>query len=190
MAFDASKAILRNNAGDPVPQVWDDAGQAFVVYVSGKVVSASQTRPANTTAYTALDVVGQDAAANIAFTSVLPNAGGTFVIFGARLRIDVAAIPAGMSSFRLHLYNAAPTAIVDNAAYNLPSGDRTKYLGYVEISGVLDIGDTLWIQATGVNFVGKLAAGSTSLWGILQTVSAYTPTASAVKTVMLNIAAV
>ena len=156
----------------------------------GKTVSASQTRPNNVTAYDALDVVGQDSAANMVFSNVIADEGGAFVIFGARLRIDVAAIPAGMSSFRLHLYNAAPTAIVDNAAYNLPAGDRAKYLGYVEISGVLDIGDTLWIQATGVNFVGKLAAGSTSLWGILQTVSAYTPTASAVKTVMLNIAAV
>ena len=156
----------------------------------GKTVSASQTRPNNTTAYAALDVVGQDSAANMVFSNVITDEGGTFVIFGARLRIDVAAIPAGMSSFRLHLYNAAPTAIVDNAAYNLPAGDRAKYLGYVEISGVLDICDTLWIQATGVNFVGKLAAGSTSLWGILQTVSAYTPTASVVKTVTLNISAV
>ena len=156
----------------------------------GKTVSASQTRPNNVTAYDALDVVGQDAAANMVFSNVIADEGAAFVIFGARLRIDVAAIPAGMSNFRLHLYNAAPTAIVDNAAYTLPAGDRAKYLGYVEISGVLDLGDTLWIQATGVNFVGKLAAGSTSLWGILQTVSAYTPTASAVKTVTLNIAAV
>ena len=156
----------------------------------GKTVSASQTRPNNTTAYDALDVVGQDPAANMAFSNVIADEGGAFVIFGARLRIDVAAIPAGMSSYRLHLYNAAPTAIVDNAAYNLPSGDRAKYLGYVEISGVLDIGDTLWAQATGVNFVDKLDAGSTSLYGILQTVSAFTPTAQTVKTVILNISAV
>ena len=156
----------------------------------GKTVSASQTRPNNTTAYDALDVVGQDPAANMAFSNVIADEGGAFVIFGARLRIDAAAIPAGMSNFRLHLYNAAPTAIADNAAYNLPSGDRAKYLGYVEISGVLDIGDTLWAQATGVNFVGQLAAGSTSLYGILQTVSAFAPTAQTVKTVILNISAV
>ena len=164
---------------------------AQLVYNSSAAtsVSASQTRPADTTGYTALDVVGQSPAANMEFATGL-DAGSGFVIFGARLRIDAAAIPSGMTSFRLHLYNAAPTAIADNAAYNLPAGDRAQYLGYVEVSGVLNLGNTLWIQATGVNFVGKLAAGSTSLWGILQTVSAYTPTASVVKTVTLNIAAV
>ena len=158
--------------------------------ITGEVVSASQTRPNDVTAYAALDVVGQNPAANMTFANVLPNAGGTFVVLGARLRIDVAAIPAGMSSFRLHLYNAAPTAIADNAAYNLPVADRAKYLGYVEISNVQDIGDTLWSQATGLNFMGKLAVASTSLYGILQTVGAFTPTASVVKTVTLNIVAV
>ena len=32
MAWDSSKAILRNDAGDPVPQIWDDVAQAWVVY--------------------------------------------------------------------------------------------------------------------------------------------------------------
>ena len=32
MAFDPTKNILRTNAGDPVPQIWDDTAQAFVVY--------------------------------------------------------------------------------------------------------------------------------------------------------------
>ena len=156
----------------------------------GKTVSVSQTRPNDTTAYAALDVVGQGPAANIVFSNIVADEGGAFVIFGARLRIDVAAVPAGMSNFRLHLYNAAPTAIADNAAYNLPAADRAKYLGYVEISGLLDIGDTLWAETDNINFTGKLAAASTTLYGILQTVAAYTPTASVVKTVTLTIAAV
>ena len=32
MAWDSSIAILRNDAGDPVPQIWDDVAQAWVVY--------------------------------------------------------------------------------------------------------------------------------------------------------------
>lgn len=163
---------------------------ALPVVSTGTTISASQTRPNDTTAYAALDVVGQDPAANITFANVLPNAGGAFVALGVRLRIDVAAIPAGMAGFRLHLYNAAPTAIADNAAYNLPAADRAKYLGYVEISNIQDIGDTLWAQAAGVNFMAKLAAGSTSLFGILETTGAYTPSALTVKTIMLNILAV
>lgn len=156
----------------------------------GTVISATQTRPNNTTAYTAGDVVGQDAAANIEFTNVMVAAGDRFVIFNASLRIDVGAIPAGMSSFRLHLYNAAPTAITDNLAYNLIAADRAKYLGFITIPAPIDAGDTLWAQVSDVNFVGKLADASTTLYAVLQTVGAYTPTALTVKTVTLNVAAV
>ncbi len=153
----------------------------------GKSVSASQTRPNDTTAYTALDVVGQDPAANIEFANV-GAADGMFVILGARLRIDVAAIPAGMTSFRLHLYDAAPTAIIDNAAFNLIAADRGKYLGYVTIENILDLGDTLFLQSDNVNVSGKLAG--TALYGILQTVGAYTPTALTVHTVTIIVAEV
>lgn len=165
-------------------------GNVLLGSAVGQSISASQTRPNDVLAYNALDVVGANPAANITFANVLPTAGGTFVILGARLRIDRNAIPAGMSSFRLHLYNAAPTAIADNAVYNLPAADRAKYLGYITLSASLVLGDTVWLQVSDVNFIGKLAAGSTSLFGILQTVGAFTPTASTVKTVTLNLAAV
>ena len=32
MAWDNTKLILRNTTGEPVPQVWDDDAQAFVIY--------------------------------------------------------------------------------------------------------------------------------------------------------------
>ena len=154
---------------------------------SSVAVTATQTRPNNVTAYTALDVVGTDPAANMTFATGLATGTG-FVIFGARLRIDAAAIPAGMTSFRLHLYTSAPTAIADNAAFGLIAGDRAKYLGYVEISGVLGLGATLWAEVDNINFTGKLAEASSTLYGVLQTVGAYTPTASVVKTVSIIIA--
>ena len=154
----------------------------FKLTGSSVTVSATQTRPDNATPYTALDVVGTNPATNMTFATGL-TAGAGFVVYGARLRIDVAAIPAGMASFRLHLFNAAPTAIADNVAFNLIAADRAKYLGYVEISGVLDVGDTLFAEVDNINFTGKLATAS--LFGVLQTVGAYTPTAQAVKTVTL-----
>jgi len=156
--------------------------------LTGKSVSVSQTRPNDATAYAANDVVGTSPAANMTFSNVIANSGGEFVILGARLEIDIASIPSGMNSFRLHLYDAAPAAIEDNAAYNLPAGDRSKYLGCVDIPTPLDLGDTLWSQINNINFVGKLAAGSTSLYGILQTLGAYTPSPSTVTTVGLAIA--
>ena len=156
----------------------------------GKAISASHTRPNNADAYTALDVVGTSPATNIEFADVSETKGGLVAILSASMRIDVPAIPAGLGTFRLHLYNAVPTAIADNAAYNLPVADRAKYLGYVELFGAVDNGDTVWLQVSGVNLVCKLASESTALYGILQTLGAYTPTAQAVKTITLNVAAV
>lgn len=164
-------------------------GEAIVA-LTGKASSATFTRPNDATPYTAGDVVSTLAGAVMEFTNVLPNVGGVFIILGARLRIDANAIPAGMTGFRLHLYDATPTAIADNAAYNLPSADRTKYLGYVTLYTIRDVGDTVWIQDDNLNVSGKLAAASTTLYGILETIGAYTPAAQTVKTVTLNVAGV
>ena len=153
----------------------------------GKAVSASTTRPNNNTPYTALSVVSTEAGAVMEFAGV-GEVSDTVAILTAKMRIDVVSIPAGMAGFRLHLYNAAPTAIANNAAYNLPSGDRDKYLGYVQLNTVLDLGDTLWVQSESVNLAVKLAG--TALYGILQTLGAFTPTANVVKTVTLNTVAI
>jgi hypothetical protein len=152
----------------------------------GFVSSVSKTRPDNATPYTALDVVGTDAATNMEFTGIGSVAGGHVIITGISMRCDVNAVPSGMSSFRLHLYDAAPTAIADNTAYNLPSGDRDKYLGYIEVATPIDLGDTIFARTDNLNYKVKLAAASTTLYGLLQTVGAYTPTAQAVKTVKLH----
>lgn len=154
---------------------------------NGFLSSVSQTRPNNTTAYTALDIIGESPATNMIFSNVAKTKGANIIINRVELRVDVAAIPSGMGGFRLHLYNAAPTAIADNATYNLPSGDRAKYLGFIDIDTPIDMGDTLYVDMKGVNFQSKLAEESTSIYGILQTINGYTPTASVVKTVKLNV---
>ena len=143
------------------------------------------TRPDNITAYDALDVVGEGVAVNLVFANAGPS-GGQVIINSISMRCDVNAVPSGMSTYRLHLYNAAPTAIADNTAYNFPEGDRAKYLGYVDIPTPTDMGDTLWSESNGLGKIVKLADGSTTLYGILQTLGAYTPTASIVKTVAMH----
>jgi hypothetical protein len=103
----------------------------------------------------------------------------------ATLRIDVAAVPSGMSSFRLHLYNATPpSAYLDNDAWDLPAGDRAAYLGFVDIGSPVDLGSTLWAQTSGIN--KDVAALSGSLFCYLVTTGGYTPTSGAVKTLQLS----
>jgi hypothetical protein len=153
----------------------------------GFVISASQTRPDNTTAYTALDVVGTDAAANMSFDLVnrVPSA-GYFIILSASLRVDVNAVPSGMGNFRLHLFSEAPTAITDNLAFNLIAADRAKYIGSIDIPTPNDLGDTLFGRVDNLNFPGKLATSSTTVYGVLQTLGGYTPASQTVKTVTIR----
>lgn len=145
------------------------------------------TRPANTTAYAANDVVG----GVISFTSAGP-AGGNVVITSVDLRYDVGVVPAGMTAFRLYLYSATPpSALGDNAAWDLPSGDRATFLGYVDLGTLNDLGSTLYAQVDAVNRQVKLGASETAIYGYLVTTSGYTPAANsetlqvALKTVAL-----
>ncbi len=152
---------------------------------AGYTSSATATRPANTTAYTALDVVGATAAA-LTFENVGPANGHIFVT-DADLRINIDAVPAGMAAFRLHLYSATPgSALADNAAFNLPSGDRATYLGYIDLPVPVDMGDTIFSQPS-PQVPKKIKMGATSsLFGYLQAIGGYTPTSEAVLSVRLN----
>lgn len=151
----------------------------------GYTSQVSVTRPADTTAYAAGDVVGAAAAA-ITFPNI-GAAAGTIILTSADLRIDVSSIPAGMTSFRLHLYNITPpSALADNAPWDLPSGDRASYLGYIDLGSPVDLGSTLFVQ-TPTDFRKEILMGaSTSLFGYLVTAAGYTPTSAAVKSIRLN----
>ncbi len=155
----------------------DGGGSAY----GGSPVSV--TRPADTTAYTAGDVRGATAAA-ISFPSVGPS-GGAVMITSVALQFDENSVPSGMTSFRLHLYNVTPpSALADNAAWDLPSGDRASYLGYVDLGTPVDVGSTLYVQTDQVNKQVLLAG--TGLFGYLVTNGAYTPTSASVARITLH----
>jgi hypothetical protein len=154
-------------------------------YPTGYTVSSNFTRPKDTTAYTALDVVGNGANMSFSFSSG-PGPAADMLITGAAIRIDRNSVPAGMSSYRLHLYQTAPTPIADNAAYTLASADRDKYLGYVDLPTPVVMGDTLYNQADGVNHKITLSPRGGLVYGILQTTGAFTPAEQTVYTVTLH----
>ncbi len=156
---------------------------------TGFVSSASHTRPADTTAYTAEDVVGETGGVNLTFNGIGPMEGGKVLIDRVTLRIDVAAVPAGMTQFRLHLYNAAPTAIADNSAFTVISGDRDKYLGFVSIPTPIDLGATVFSGSEELNAPVRqqvVVPFGGILYGVLQTVGGFTPSSATVKTITLH----
>jgi hypothetical protein len=156
---------------------------------SGTVaVPASTTRPAeHATPYTAGDVLGvalDTTTSAITFAAIGPI-GKVIRITGSRLEIDATAIPTGMTSFRLHLYNATPaTVYYDNAVWDLPDNDRAKYLGYVDLGTPVDFGNTLYVQQTGLDY-DFLMGATVNLFGYLVTNGGFTPTDSTVKKITL-----
>ena len=93
------------------------------------------TRPSNTTAYTAGDVVGDTSgSATITLSNIGPS-GGYVLVQSVSLVFSDSTVISGMGSYRLHFYSASPTAIADNAVFDLVSGERANYLGFVDQIG-------------------------------------------------------
>lgn len=152
--------------------------------VGGKAYRAAVTitRPSNTTTYNAGDVIGvadsgtpaNAGSAIITLPSIGPS-GGYILVQSVRLMIGNTSAPAGMGAFRLHFYTASPTAILDNAAFDLVSGEVSSYAGYVDLPALQDFGSILMTQADYPGTLIKLAAASTTLFAELETRGGYQP---------------
>lgn len=179
--------FLVKATGDGLEIKNDNGAPVFVSAGAYGPSEANQTRPADTNAYAAGDVVSDSTStpSPLVFASIGPS-GGRIVLQSAEFRTDVNSVASGMGAFRLHLYNTAPSGIVDNAAYNLPSVDRSKYAGYIDFPAPIDLGDTIWSQTEYIGRQIKLASGSTALYGILETRNAFTPTSASARTIAIS----
>lgn len=137
-------------------------------------VQITITRPANVTPYTAGDCVGAAAAA-LTFATGLTS-GQRAMIVGADLMPQIAAVATGMSTFRLYLYNVTPpSALADNAAWDLSSVDRASFLGYLDLGTVVDLGSTCFVQNDNLPSKAIQLSGSANLFGYLVTNGGFTP---------------
>jgi hypothetical protein len=189
MYLEARKStVTPTTSGDTFSVAGNESTGAVYIEQKNSTVksAASVTRTNDTNAYTAGDVIGAATGSTAALTfTAIGETNKVIRITGTRLEIDVAAVPSGMTSFRLHLYNVTPpSALGDNAAWDLPSGDRASYLGYVDLGAPVDVGSTLYVQQTGLDY-DFLVDGTTSLFGYLVTNGAFTPGASTVKVITL-----
>lgn len=145
------------------------------------------TRTNDTNAYTANDVIGAatGSTAALTFASIGSSDGSTVRIVGVQFQVDLSAVISGMTSFRLYLYNVTPpSALGDNAAWDLPSGDRASFLGYVDLGTPVDLGSTLYVESTYDKQIVVPAGGS--VFGYLVTNGAFTPSASIVHKITLH----
>lgn len=178
------------NIGNYVSRLWKDQGDGthapqVALTTEGYSSSVALTRKADTTAYTAGDVLGPESGTS-ALTFTAGAGAGEYLITSASLLVPLAAVPSGMGNFRLHLYNVTPpSAYADNAAWDLPAGDRASYLGYVDLGTPVDVGSTLYVEANQLN--KQITLASASLFAYLQTQGGgYTPASGTIYTVGLH----
>jgi hypothetical protein len=143
---------------------------AHDVFLLQKGHASSAQFTCGTTGYTPGKVVGTV----LTFSSI---ASGAVVVNvkGVSLRIDNTIVISGETTYRLYLYSSSPpSAFTDNATFDLPSGDRGAFLGYIDIPQVVDLGATVFIQ-TSQDFI--VATASSSLFGYLVANGTFTSTA-------------
>jgi len=175
----------------------DDADKLMIYYDDGKAdmtgvaATTTLTRPADTASYAAGDSVNTSTSAPTAieFAGCARIEGGSGYI--NELQIETSAVQFASKTVRLWLYNATPTTLTnDNAAMLLDWDDRAKRLGYVDVTfdAVVGASDMVMGKASPMyQFV--CASGSTSLFGLVQTLSAVTNPANAgVFNIILHIA--
>lgn len=134
-------------------------------------LSATVTFTPAATSHTAGDSVG--VAQELAFNA--PTA-STIRIISGTLRVNGATIET--TAWRLHLFSVTPpSALADDAAFLLAAVDLPSYLGYVDFAQIVDIGDTLFIEAT--NIQKQITLAGTSVFGYLVNGTTLTPQAVA-----------
>jgi hypothetical protein len=144
-----------------------DASAAAPVPVYGVGVTASATFTPAAASHVANDCNG--AAGTFAFGALSAS---VFMITDAELEIDGATAEA--TAWRLYLYNVTPpSAYADDAAWDLGSGDRASFLGYIDLGTAIDLGSTQWVESHGVNKTIKLSG--TGVYGYLVNLTTLTP---------------
>jgi hypothetical protein len=142
-------------------------------------VNTTITRPADVTPYTASDVHG----GVIKFVGV-GNPNELVEVASIDHRYDQAAAIAG--TWTLHLYNVTPpSALADNAAFDIPAGDRPGYLGSFALTALADLGSILFMSTVFANRLVK-ADKYGDLYGYLTMTTGFTPVSAAVSILRLN----
>lgn len=144
--------------------------------------SATITRPTNTDAYAAKDVISTAVGAVIEFSGMARSNGGTGTIVKARLMTGQSTNTA---QYRLHLFHTAPTPIADNAQYAMLVANQANRVGMIDFPACStegtgsDAAATMRPSSDGSypppNLWYKCAANDTKLYGILETIGVFTP---------------
>jgi hypothetical protein len=161
-----------------------EPGESHVGAVGGATVPVSFefSRPADTTAYAVLDsIADKTSAANVlVFPNALRVAGGSGYVTKVQISTDQ---KANVASYRLWLFSSNPTPVSDNALLGILYLENGIRLGKVDVGPLAAEDATASTCAVGLNTDIRLpvsAGGGQALYGLLETLTVFTP-ASAQK---------
>lgn len=146
------------------------------------VVSASFTRPANTTTYAIGDVITASPAAAMTFTNVVAANGGSGFI--SKVVLHLGENQSTPLNSQLWLFDTSPTVPTDNTTPALSDAESQTMLLNLPLAGpavtnaTSGAGGNQVIILDGINYAFGCATGSRSLYGMLVAANAYTPVAS------------
>lgn len=156
-----------------------------------QAASSTITRPADTTAYAAGDLVANSTTATAvnALQFAFPANDGSVGEIKA-VRIHKTGTSATNAAFRLHLFTATPTftSAGDNSAIStVVVGAGKGYLGYLDVTAMTALSDGCWGTGAPDNarLVLPFVGVGTLLYGFLEARANYTPANAEVFTVAL-----
>jgi len=170
------------------------AGENHLGAIGGAIVrvTGTFTRPADTTAYAANDIVSNSTGGStlVTLSNALRVNAGTGYIVGCRVATNKKSITPRI---RVHVYNASnPTVSVDNAAAQFKYADISKRVGSFDLPAMSTGADTTNSDMSAatdwtLRIPTKAAASDTALYVLLETLDAYTPASGDSYTVELLI---
>ena len=149
---------------------------------------ATRTRPNNATAYAASQYIGDATDSAFKFTALFRANGGTGYLNELRLFMSKSGgltLPAG-TVIRAMIYNAAGSAVADQATFNLTEALRAGEgrLGFVDFTttytGGASSDEVEMVAAPTWPMLLQAAAGAKDLYVVLIATGAWTPVASTV----------
>ena len=162
-------------------------GGNFATLASQGYTATATFTPA-AAAYSANDVMDVAQTMTWVDNNGVTFAGGDLMITTVELLVSETAVQSGETSYNLQKYNVTPpSAHADNAAWDLPSGDRASYQGATSLGTPVDIGSSLYLKTNGIyEQITVPTTGKT--FAELVTVGAFTATATARKVTLHAVA--
>ena len=148
-------------------------------------VQASIMRPADTTQYTAKDVVNGSVAEAMRFKWLTPFPGMGYWILNPVMISSNA--PATTGSFKLLLFSQRPTTPVDNAVFAPEKAELGYLIGVVVFDNAIKISTgTIYVSSAFYPIWGQCLANDQDIFGVLLDDAAYTPASTETFRVVLH----